>query len=439
VEAGAPGERSGAVIAVIGGGISGLAVAYHLDRAGREFRVLESAAAAGGVIASAVAHGQVLDLGPQRTRLTPALRRLVSELGLDGRLQLAPDLPLYIYAGGRLRRVPMDARGALTADALRWRDRARVLLEPLTGPLDPDETAADFFIRKFGRGTYDRVLGPLFGGLYGSDPATMPARHALAPVLRALGVRRSVLAALARTAGKRDRMPACSFDGGLQVLTDALAARLGPRLELGTRARGIHRHGERLVVVHDRGELEAEAVVLACPADAAARVLDTVEPETAGRLAGLRYNPLAVVHLLADGELLGYGYQVALTESSATHGVASNQAMFGRPGLHTAFLGGAGRLDIAGLSDDAVGRLAAAELERMCGLPGTPIHVHRTRMPAWDASWSRLDGLSPGPGIHICANWWGRPGMTARLGDAERLAVRLAAGRSTRPGLVRVA
>jgi protoporphyrinogen/coproporphyrinogen III oxidase len=423
------------MIVVVGAGISGLAVGYHLQRAGAEFVVLEGSSAPGGVVGSVEVEGRVLELGPQRTRLTPPVRRLVAELGLEDQLLTAPALPLFVYVDGRLREVPMGLASALTTDLIGWRDRLRVLLEPVTASLRPDETAAEFFIRKFGRRTYHRIIAPLYGGLYASDPAHMPARHALAPTLRALGVRGSVLAALVRGARAAGRSPACSFQGGLQVLTDALAHRLGDRLERAAPARAIHDGGGRLRVVYEGGELSADRVVLACPADAAAPLLAGFAPDAARGLAGLGYNRLAVVHLLADAELRGHGYQVALDEARPTHGVAWNHAMFGRRGLYTAFLGGA-RRPLPDLPDDALADLAAADFREITGATGRPIHTHRTRMPAWDRSWAHLDTLTLDPRIHLCANWCGRPGITGRLMAAERLAGSLTAGRTTSTPLI---
>jgi protoporphyrinogen/coproporphyrinogen III oxidase len=415
------------MIAVIGGGISGLAVGRSLQRAGAEFVVLEASSTTGGVVGTVRVGGQVLELGPQRTRLTAPVRALVAELGLEDRLVTAPDLPLYIYCDGRLREVPLDLRGALTTDLIGWRDRARALLEPFTAPLADHETAADFFTRKFGRRTYDRVIAPLFGGLYASDPADMPARHTLAPALRSMGVRGSLLAAAVRGARGSGRAPACTFDGGLQVLTDALARQLGDRVRTSTPVHAIDRRGGQLHLVTEDDELVADRVVLACPADTAARLVAGWDADTARRLAALHYHPLAVVHLLADAQLHGHGYQVALDERIATHGVAWNHAMFGRTGLYTAFLGGAGRPDVAALSDDALGDTAALEFMDVTGFPARPIHVHRTRMPAWDTSWNGLQALALDPRVQLCANWWGRPGITGRLLAADRLATALAA------------
>lgn len=424
------------MIAVIGGGISGLGVGYYLQRAGVDCVVLEASSGAGGVLRSIQVEGRVLELGPQRTRLTPPLRWLVADLGLEHRLITAPDLPLFIYRAGRLREVPMGLSSFLGTDLIGWRDRLRMLVEPFTAPLGPDETVAAYFTRKFGRRAYDRVIAPVYGGLYASDPADMPARHALAPALRTLGVRGSVLAAVVRAARTRRQAPTCSFDDGLQVLTNALARELGDRLQYGTSVRAIQPRGDRLQVVHDRGETRADGVVLACPADVAAGVLGDFDGDMAQRLSGLRYNPLAVVHLLADADLHGHGYQLALDEARPTHGVAWNDAMFGRRRLYTAFLGGARRPLSAELPDASLAEIAAADFRDITGVPARPIHTHRTRMPAWDASWDRLDGMALDPRIAVCANWWGRPGITGRLMAAHRTALRLAADRRADPLLI---
>ena len=171
------------MIAVVGGGISGLAMGHALARKGTDVVVCEASGRPGGVIGSVEVEGRVLELGPQRARLTGPFRKAVRELGLEDQLLTSEEMPLYVWADGKLRLVPMSLGAALRTDLIGWRDRFRALKEPFTGPLRPDETAAAFFTRKFGRRVYERVIAPLYGGLYASDPAEMPARHALAATL----------------------------------------------------------------------------------------------------------------------------------------------------------------------------------------------------------------------------------------------------------------
>ncbi len=412
--------------AVIGGGVSGLAVGYFLDRAGDDYRLFEASARTGGVIESRRADGQLLEMGPQRTRLTPPMRAVIEALGLTGELILAPDIPLYIYSRGRLRIVPTDLETALSTDLISWADRLRVLVEPLTRAPIPGESTADFFSRKFGRGTYRKAIAPLFGDLYGSDPADMPACHALATMLRALHVEGSLLRALIRGFRTRRRVPACSFRDGLQTLTDAMARRLAERVHTRSAVLAIRREGDRFRVVTESGELDADRVVLTCPADAASRMLAPFDDDASRRLGRLRYNTFAVVHLESTLRFDGSGYQVAFGEGFATRGVTSCGALFDRAGMYTSFLGGGTRPGVTDLPDEALRTLAALEFRAITGAEARPLSIHRTYMPAWDASWNELDGLRLPDGIHVCANWMGRPGITGRLTEAEALVGRLA-------------
>lgn len=415
------------MIAVVGGGISGLAAGHYLAAAGMEVTVLEATARAGGVIGTVHGHGRILDLGPQRARLTPPLSQLVESLHLSDQLVTAPDLPLFIYADGGLRRVPIDLATVLTTDLLAWPDRLRILLEPFTQGIRDHENAADFFTRKFGRRTYRRVIAPLFGGLYASDPAEMRARHALASVLTTLGVDGSLLRALVRGARSHPRFPACSFRDGMETLPRALARELGDRLWLESPVHEIQRDrgGFRLHLEHR--EVRADRVVLTCPSAAAARMLAALDPESAARLHALRVNSLATVHMESEAALGAMGYQVALDDKLATHGVTSQHDLFLRSGLYTAFLGGAGRERIAALPDVAVAGMATAEFEGVTGFAARALVVHRTEIPAWDTSWDALDALDLPDGIEICASWRDRPGITGRLLDARRVARRLCA------------
>ena len=413
------------MIAVVGGGISGLSVGHYLARGGAEVTVLEADARSGGVIRTERVDRLPVEHGPQRTRLTPPLRDLVQALELEDELVLAPPLPLFIYTDGRLRHAPVTLGAALTTDIISWPDRFRILLEPLMGGLRAEESAAEFFTRKFGRRTYDRVIAPLFGGLFGSDPADMWARHALASVLSTLGIRGSLLGATLRGYRARRSAPTCTFRGGLQTLTDALADGLGDRLRLGTPVRAIHRDGARFRLDTTAGEVQADGVVLACPADAAAELLRGLDGALADGLAGLTFNRLAAVHLRSDLDLSAMGYQVALGTGHATHGVTSQHDLFGRSGLYTAFLGGARQPDAAEWADDRLKEVAVTEFREMTGADAEPIHVNRTGIPAWDRSWSALDDAALPDGVAVCANWWNRPGITGRLVGARREATRL--------------
>ncbi|MBW3660881.1 MAG: protoporphyrinogen oxidase [Gemmatimonadetes bacterium] len=422
------------MIGIVGGGLTGLSLAHELARRGVDHVVLEADVRPGGVIRSGRIEGRLLEWGPQRARLVASLDRYVRELGLEGDVILAdPDLPLYVYAAGKLREVPSSGWGWLGGDLLTWGAKVRMAFEILTAGPRPEETVADFLVRKLGRQPYERIAGPLYGGLYASDPADMVVGLSLGPVLRELGVKRSLLLPLLVGRSRIDGPAACSFTHGMQTVTDALYEANRDAVRLSTPVERIRPGERRRWAVETPAEtVEVEEIVLTCPAEAAARILADVAPHAAGAIASLHYNPLAVVHLHADTDLEGFGYQVSLEEDLATRGVTWNDSLFDRDGVYTAYLGGAKRPGVVEELDDRIGEIATQEFERITGHGARVLAVARVTMPAWDRSWAALKGLEVPRGIRLAASWESRPGIPGRLAQANRLAEALTRQASAR-------
>ncbi len=416
------------LIGIVGAGITGLTLAHELHEGGHDVRVWEARDRPGGVMWSREVDGRILDLGPQRTRLTSEVGSLVREVGLEGDLLVAPaGLPLYVYRDGRLRRVPFSFPEALRTDLLSWRAKLRALLEPFVVPRRAGETAEELFVRNFGRETYENLLGPLYGGLYASDPGEMPVRHALGRVLDEFQVGPSLLLAfLRRGAAARNAVPTVTFRQGLGALPRALADGLADALRLDAAVDQLVPGPSGRIRIQSEAEApEVRAVILTCPADGAAAILRWAAPRTSELLETLTYNPLAVVHLDADCELDGYGYQVAFGEDMETRGVTWNASIFGRDRLYTAYLGGMKNPGIVEEPDDRIGGVAAREFEEVTGCEAAVLNVERTRIPAWDRSWEALDRIHLPDGVHLCANYTGRPGIPGRVRIARALARRL--------------
>jgi oxygen-dependent protoporphyrinogen oxidase len=417
------------VIAIIGGGISGLALSHFLSARDVEHVVLEAGDVPGGVMRTESVEGVPLDLGPQRTRMTEGVRELVSGAGLILEvLTSPPGLPLWVYRRGRLRLVPLDLGAAFRTDLIGLPGKLRVLAEPLTGGIRPDESVADFFTRKFGREAYEVMIGPLYGGLYASDPARMKARHGLTQTLRELGVKGSLLVAAARRGlAARESLPTITFRDGLGALPRALAKKSPIRTEtpVESLARSTSGWSLRLGGKASGEVIDAESVVLALPAPRAAGLLEPIAAESAKRIASLRYNPLAVVHLHSSCDLKGLGYQVAFGEPLETRGVTWNASMFGRPGVFTSYLGGMKNPEIVRWKDDRIAEVAAREFETATGFAARPLLASRTSVPAWDETWDALAGLELPSGVHVCASWIARPGIPGRIAQAKQLAAQL--------------
>jgi oxygen-dependent protoporphyrinogen oxidase len=438
-------------VAVVGAGITGLALTHYLVERGVDVVTLEADDRPGGVIRSRRVGGRVVEVGPQRMRLTPALSALVEAVGLEDDLLTAPDVPLYVYADGALREAPLNAPAFVRTDLLSRRGKLRLLAEPLTRRGCPQETAGELFTRKFGREAYRRLLGPLYGGIYGSDPAEMPATHALSGLLEREAEAGSFLRAFYdRIGGGRDAPPV-SFEDGNQQLPEALYEAHADRVELETRVTDVRSadrpsggpdavataatDGGGYVVETPTASYDADRVVVTTPAAVAADLLAGVT-ETADRLAELTYNPLAIVHLAADVDREGFGYQVAFGEDLHTLGVSWNASVFDRDGLYTAFLGGMTEPGLVEREDAAIGQIAGEEFERVTGCPAEVLGVNTRRrwFPAWDRSWDALAEFEAPPGVHLATNYTGRLGVPSRVREARDLADRFAESHETASG-----
>ena len=167
-------------VGIIGGGITGLALTHYLaEEEGIDSVTFEASDEAGGVIQTRHVDGHVLEAGPQRMRKTPGVAELAAAAGVEDAFVEAGDEKLYVYADGKLGRAPLSIEEFFTTDLLSWTGKARLLAEVLTRPGMEQETARDLFVRKFGQEAYEKFIGPLYGGIYGSDPAEMPAAYAL--------------------------------------------------------------------------------------------------------------------------------------------------------------------------------------------------------------------------------------------------------------------
>jgi oxygen-dependent protoporphyrinogen oxidase len=431
-------------VAVVGGGITGLAVTHYLAELGVESVTFEADDEPGGVIRSRQVEGRVVEVGPQRMRRTAGVSELIEAVGMEDAVIEAEEAPLFVYADGRLRKAPLDIETFLRTDLLSWRGKLRLLAEPLTRQGMPQETAAELFTRKFGREAYERFIGPLYGGIYGSDPAAMPAAYALESLLEREQKTGSFLRAFHNRVGQGQDAPPISFEEGNQQLPRTLYDAHAERIELETPVTSVSSVGDvsgdepaktptpatdgsGRYLVEAGGETHAvDHVVVTTPAYVTAQLLDEVAAGTEG-LAELTYNPLAMVHLTADADREGFGYQVAFGEDLHTLGSSWNASMFGRDGLYTVFLGGMHDPGMLDRPEREIGGVASEEFEAVMGCEASVLDVstHDRWFPAWDRSWDALSDLETPPGIHLATNYTARMGIPSRVRESREVAERI--------------
>lgn len=286
-------------MAVVGAGVSGLAAARALTDADAEVIVLEESARVGGALRTSEVAGVALDEGADAFLVrTPHARALAESVG--GTVVHPAARRAQVLVDGRLRPLPRTLLGvplslAAAAPVLGAAGTARAatdLVLPETG-YDGDVAVGAQLRRRLGGAVVERLVAPLLGGVYAGDPDLLSLRAAL-PALA--GEPGSLLRAAARAAPLPSDAPVFgSLAAGLGTLPGLLAAGLDVRLRTTVTELGRTTSGWRLASA--RGPLDADAVVLAVPAPAAARLLRAVAPGAAPLAAQTPYASVAVVAL----------------------------------------------------------------------------------------------------------------------------------------------
>ncbi len=421
-------------VGIVGAGITGLTLAHNLDAVGIDYVVLEADDEPGGVIRSGRVDGYLLEWGPQRLRRTNPVDELITNLGLEEEVIEAGDTKLFVYANGALRRAPFSIEEFGTTDLLSWRGKLDVLKEPQTDPADPEETAAEMFSRKFGEEAYENLIGPLFGGTYGSLPHRMPVKHSLSGAIRMEEKYGDLLTpVLKRAMAGGSSAPAMTFEEGVQRLPEALYDAHRENVHLETPVSKIREENGKFVLETDDQSFDVDEVVVTTPTEVSADLLSALT-DSAESLRELNYNPLALVHLRADSDKDGFGYQVRHDEGLDTLGVSWNASMFrrtgksGSKGVYTVFLGGMKNPELLEESDETLGEIAATEFADVMETDAEVLSVHKLHrgFPAYDESWDALDEFETPDGIHLATNYTARMGVPSRIREAKALAGQLA-------------
>lgn len=473
-------------VVIIGAGISGLATAWWLRRKGFDVTLLEESDRIGGSIQTEYRDGFLVEHGPNSAlETTPLIGVLLDDLGIRDQQIYASESAKnrYVVRNGLLHAIPMGPAAFLHTRLWSLRGKLRLLLEPLHGRAEDEESVAQFVRRRLGQELLDYAVDPFVAGVYAGDPSLLSVRAAF-PKLYSLEKRYGgLLIGMVRGRKERkyreeiakDRAKLFSFAGGMETLPRAI----GEKLETGIVTRALrsrlstvgNNFGERSQaylpkarrqaysrwqVEYSRNgrkeRVEADAIVLSAPAYAAAEIISHLDAETARALQRIEYPPVAMVFIGARQDsvirtLDGFGFLVPTKEKRQILGTIWSSTIFpGRAPVGsvalTTFVGGSRGPDLVSLNDNQLIDRVLGELRSLMNFEGPPSVIimrrwhraipqynlgHLEIMEVVDAFEHRF------PGLYFSSNFRGGIAVGDCVLNANKTAERVASYLSERP------
>lgn len=399
-------------ISVVGGGISGLTIAYALLNKGKDIdiTVFEADSRPGGKIWTDRTSGFLCEKGVNGfLDNKPGTLELCKNLGLDVLKSNENAKRRFIFSDGKLNALPESPLSFLKSGLMSWHGKLRMAYE-LIAPKGPeDETVADFVIRRLGKEGLEKLVDPMTSGIFAGDPYRMSVKSCF-PRIKGLELEYgSLIRALIKIQKERKKTGGSvagpgpggnltSFYNGAQVITDALAEKLGERIRLGVSVRGIDRlgrsgrggkKGNSYQLHTSDGVADTDIIVLASPAYASAGILKEFDVELSKTISEIPYAPVSVVCFGYKREkvlhsLKGFGFLIPHREGKKILGTLWDSSIFPNraPDGHVllrSMVGGARSPELAMLADDKLINTVFDELRPLVSLRAEPdmVRVYR--------------------------------------------------------------
>lgn len=282
-------------VAILGGGITGLAAAYYLQKEAREKKLpietvlIEASPRLGGKIQTINKDGFIIERGPDSFLARKlSASRLAKEVGIEnelvrntaGKSYVLVHDKLYPMPGGSIMGIPTQIRPFLTTGLFSIAGKMRAAADFFLPKTEAGEdlSLGQFFRRRLGNEVVENLIEPLLSGIYAGDidkmslMATFPEFYKVEQEYRSLVLGMKKRAA----AGKKQGNPGgqgkkqgmfLTPKRGLQSFIDAIEAKLEPQSILrGHRVLKVEKREKGYKLMLNSSEvIEADVIISTIP------------------------------------------------------------------------------------------------------------------------------------------------------------------------------
>lgn len=446
-------------IVIVGGGISGLSLAYYLleQKPGLDITVLESGDKAGGKIWTDKVDGFLCEGGVNGfLDNRPRTLELVGKLALTSLKSSDKARKRYIFSEKKLHLLPESPLSFFTSDLLSLYGRLRVVYEMFVpGKKGNDETLADFARRRLGKEAYEKLIDPMASGIFAGDPEKMSLKSCF-PRIQALEAQYgSLIRALiklqkeAKKSGKKvgpgPGGVLTSFYDGMETLVNGLTEYLGKRLKTNSRVASIDKKGDSYTVsLSDDSSIEAEAVVVATPAHVASEIVKDLDKNACLALKEIYYPAVSVVCLGYKRDtfqypLDGFGFLIPYREKRKVLGTLWDSSIFPNRApegyvLLRSMIGGVRMSDLAMQNDEVLVQVVTKELHDIMGVRIMPdfikVYRHEKGIPQYAPGHEKRlasinEKINKYKGFYLTGNAYRGIGVNDCIENSYKLAERL--------------
>jgi protoporphyrinogen/coproporphyrinogen III oxidase len=398
-------------VVVIGGGITGLATAYYLQKEIKEknlpiqLKLVEASHRLGGKIQTLIKDGYVIEKGPDSfVPRNSSPITLAKEIGIHdtlvrstwGKSFVIAGGELYPMPGGSIIGIPTQIAPFITTNLFSITGKMRAAADFILprSPVTDDQSLGKFFRRRMGDEVVDNLIEPLLTGIYAGDidqlslMSTFPELHHIEQKHRSLiaGIKK----AASQTENEQKDGRFLTFSNGLQSLVDGVEDALGPQtINKGMKVSHIHKEAEQGYTIEftNGHALDADSVVITTPHHSLQSMFPSCSfmnylkgmPATSVATVAMGFDQSAIKKYMDGNEfIVSRNSDYSITACTWTHKKWPHSAPEGKV-LLRCYLGKSGDETIVDLSDDQIEQIVLEDLGKIVDLEGKPDFTVVTR------------------------------------------------------------